>query len=73
MAWLAEYVGELYTRTHRGSDGKAPYELLKGKKPTTKIVPFGEKALYKKEKPRGQKHKFESNAFEFDTLMNCLP
>jgi hypothetical protein len=36
-----------FNRLHRGSDGKVPYERIKGKAPSILGIEFGEKVLYK--------------------------
>ena len=47
VAFIPEYAAYMLNRFHVGSDGKVPYERLKGKKPTVLGVEFGEKVLYK--------------------------
>ena len=46
VAFILEYASYLHNRLHLGSDGKVPYERVKGKKPTVLGIEFGEKVLY---------------------------
>jgi hypothetical protein len=48
VAFIPECVAYLFNRLHQGSDGKVPYERVKGKRPTTLGVEFGEKACWKR-------------------------
>ena len=59
VAFLVEYIGEMYNSTHIGSDGKTPYKRIKGRDSTKNLIPFGEKVLYKRDKPTGKKNKLE--------------
>ena len=59
VAFLVEYIGEMYNSTHMGADGKTPYRRIKGRDSTKNLIPFGEKVLYKKEKPTGKTNKLE--------------
>ena len=47
VAFIPEYAAYLLNRLHVGTDGKVPYERVKGKKPTVLGIEFGEKVLYK--------------------------
>ena len=47
VAFIPEYAAYLLNRLHVGTDGKVPYERVKGKKPTVMGIEFGEKVLYK--------------------------
>ena len=59
IAFLVEYIGEMYNNTHIGPDGKTPYKRIKGRESTKQLIPFGEKVLYKREKPTSKKNKLE--------------
>ena len=59
VAFLVEYIGEMYNSTKIGPDGKTPYKRIKGRDSTKKLIPFGEKVLYKREKPTSKKNKLE--------------
>ena len=59
VAFLVEYIGEMYNSTHIGPDGKTPYKRIKGRDSTKQLIPFGEKVLYKREKPTSKKNKLE--------------
>ena len=48
VAYITEYAAYLFNRLHQGSDGKVPYERVKGKRPTVLGVEFGEKVFWKK-------------------------
>jgi hypothetical protein len=45
--WLCEYVSYMMNRMEVGSDGKAPYERIKGKRCEVPGLEFGERVLYK--------------------------
>jgi hypothetical protein len=45
--WLCEYVSYMMNRMEVGSDGKAPYERIKGKRCEVPGLGFGERVLYK--------------------------
>ena len=45
LPWLVEHAGCILSRCQKGRDGKTPFEILHGKKPTQEFVPFGEKVL----------------------------
>ena len=47
VAFIPEYASYLLNRLMRGSDGKVPYERIKGKRPTVLGIEFGEKVMYK--------------------------
>ena len=47
LPWLVEHAGCILSRREKGHDGKTPLGRLHGKRPTQKIVPFGEKVLAK--------------------------
>jgi hypothetical protein len=47
VAFIPDYAAYLWNRLAVGSDGKVPYERIKGKKPTVLGLEFGEKLLYK--------------------------
>ena len=46
MPYLVRHAGTIITRCRMGPDGLTPQQRLRGKKPSTKMIPFGEKALY---------------------------
>lgn len=50
VAWLVEYIGELYNHTSVGSDGKTPFRRLHGKDGNLRLMPFGEKVWWKRER-----------------------
>ena len=47
IAFIPEYAAYLMNRLHMGTDGKVPYERIKGKKPTILAVEFGQKVLHR--------------------------
>ena len=47
MTWVIEHVGQIITRMKIGADGKVPYERVKGKKPSTIMLPILERVMYK--------------------------
>ena len=59
VAFLVEYIGEMYNSTNVGPDGNTPYKRIKGRDSTKRLIPFGEKVLYKREKPTSKKNKLE--------------
>ena len=55
LPWLIQHAGTLITRYKIGKDGKTAYQRLKGKKTSSRILPFGEKVLYME--PTGTKRR----------------
>ena len=47
IAWLVEHAAWLLTARLRGEDGKTPYQRIRGRPCTKKLVEFGERVLYK--------------------------
>ena len=45
IAWMIKYSGDVITRHKIGTDGKTPYERLKGYKSSARVVPFVESVL----------------------------
>ena len=45
---MVEHAGCILSRCQKGRDGRTPFEILHGKKPTQEFVPFGEKVLGRK-------------------------
>lgn len=50
VAFIPEYAAYLLNRLHEGSDGKVPYERVRGKKPTVVGIEFGERVHYQLKK-----------------------
>eukprot|EP00973_Karenia_brevis_P076229 10585630-Karenia_brevis.AAC.1 len=50
VAFIPSYAAYPYNRLHRDDDGKAPYERVKGQRPTVIGIRFGEKVLYMRSK-----------------------
>ena len=48
VAFIPESAAYLFNRLHQGTDGKVPYERIKGKRPTVLGVEFGEKVFWKR-------------------------
>ena len=63
MQWLLRWAAMVGSRYKVGSDGKTPYESLKGRKCSMMAVPFGEHVWYKqlKEKDCRAGHRMESD------------
>jgi hypothetical protein len=47
LTWMCELVGYMMNRLEVSSDGKTPYERIKGKGAQVLAVEFGEKVLWK--------------------------
>jgi hypothetical protein len=46
LPWLVQHAGHIITRYKMGADGKTAYQRLKGKRPSGRIMPFGETILW---------------------------
>eukprot|EP00973_Karenia_brevis_P045940 6361855-Karenia_brevis.AAC.1 len=46
LPWIVEYAGEIVTRCRKGDDGRTAYERLRGKAPSCRMMPVGEKVLF---------------------------
>ena len=46
MTWLIEHVGQVISRCKVGTDGKTPYERVKGKSASALMLAWGERVLY---------------------------
>ena len=46
MPYIVQHAGAVITRCKLGQDGMTPYQRLRGKKASSKMVPLGEKVLY---------------------------
>ena len=47
LTWLCDFVGFMMNRFEVASDGKTPYERIKGKEAQVLGLEFGEKVMYK--------------------------
>ena len=47
IAFIPSYVAYLLNRLHEGTDGKTPYQRIRGKKSHVRVPEFGELVLYK--------------------------
>ncbi len=45
MSWFARWAGVVWSRYHIGKDGRASYEIIRGRRCNINIVEFGEKDL----------------------------
>ena len=53
VPWLVQYAAALMNRARRGSDGRTPWELRKGRQFLQALRPFGERILFL---PAGKRH-----------------
>ena len=47
VPWMVRHAGMLITRSRIREDGRTAYQLIKGRRTTAKLVPFGETILFK--------------------------
>ena len=56
VPWSVEHAGCILLRCQKGRDGRTPFEILHGKKPTQEFVPYGEKVTGKTNHHRSDEH-----------------
>ena len=47
VPWMVRHAGQLVTRCRQRENGRAAYQIIKGKRTTAKLVPFGEVVFMK--------------------------
>ena len=72
MAWIVEHSGNMITRYRVGKDGRTAYQRLKGKAPSNKTLPLGEKVLYLPLKSAGKQNKLAPK-FKYGIFVGVNP
>ena len=72
LAWIVEHAGNMITRYRVGKDGKTAYQRLKGKAPSNKVSPLGEKVLYLPLKSAGKQNKLAPK-FKYGIMVGVHP
>ena len=72
LPWIVEYSGTVITRYRVGKDGRTAYCRIKGKNPSNKVVPLGEKVLYMPLKSAGKKNKLAVK-FKYGVFVGVHP
>ena len=60
LTFMPEYAAYMSNRLHAGLDGKAPYQRVKGKKPSVLGIEFGEEVYWKRHLDKKRLEKLNS-------------
>ncbi len=63
MTWIVRHAAAMITRFQVGTDGKTPYERMKGKRTKRPLAAIGEKILYMKKDGKGMNMRFDYGFF----------
>ena len=73
LPWLVLHAGLIHTRYKISHDGKTAYQKIKGKRPSSKVLPFGEKVIWMMPKDNSRRKNILESAHHFGIFVGVVP
>ena len=73
IPWIVRHSGEVITRCRMDSTGRTPYQKLKGKHSSTRMLPFGEKVLFQPVKQASRRKEKIEQVLSTECMLVLIP